>query len=1843
MVLIGSVSAYALADLSKTADRNGVYPKYSYAKTYDGSTREKAVRTAELTWSGPKGDIKRPTAGFKATGGGKTCSADSGQILSIGVGERVNFTDTSRVGSGSSIEYYDMQIHTNGRVIESSHGSFINSHTFDEPGSYTVYLNVYDNTADYLTRGWGNYAANGSHDPVGKYGDTYGKYHFVQLQIQVADIITGVVETHFLWDGNRGSWVELDQSTTLIDREDVPKKVRTKYMSDMDDGKDYKYLGYLLGEKVGRKYNTAKYYDATPDLGEVIFVNFYYTTVQYIEPPDVDIPSGSDDTLGDNDKAGKPKKIKIVFKHRDKADTKGTIMDDVTWTVYVPTVSVNGSNIDAAFQYQYEIPDIPGYTFKELQLQIVFRGKVKNGNILFDIWCGECMDGHTYTQGLLYTKNASSGGGESGYVPDVPDDPPEDPDVPSEVGDVEEVDTYPTVSVDVTLDSVSGTNVNYKTLSGTIKGSASAVARVTNGSISGRISDHTTSIGLNNYSDTKEYTDINNEVSTQNNSNTVSISRSVSRDDIGALLIGTPGVDTEYEFYMTAYSSAVLNRSIGTEPIRGSDYDGGTGSLTLDNVKPTAKVDKFITKIDHYIDGEGNRVDIEPREIMPGYYYKNTPIIFNSTFSDYENDLAYTVVYIGKGNTPGSGNVLYRHTIGVNPNTGVDITELQNPNEDRVYKTEVTEATNYKYKMSYTPLTEGDYWYMIECYDAKELLALTKSSGRVSGTFTVRGEPTPPVADVTEPSFAYEQEKVEFTQNSTDPNGIDDIIKYEWKFPDTVTPTYNTSTPAGKDGGSMKFPSGTAGNIYNIEIKVTDATGLSDTDTIKCKVIDQIPIARLEIIDNEANADRTQVKENRKITVSAANSLQPKAYPILWNESTWEVKAIGGGAKDEYINWDTTATNGNKQRVLQFDRPGKYRVTVNLVNQYSKDNPNSPDIAAAKAYIDITVYEDKIPQIDVRSISNKPNFVDNPVSCVTVFDSGAMSTDNDIIKEPSGYSWRVYQDKNGDKKFTEDELLPTSAYVCDSTNKTISITTNFKMGSHNHIKAVATATETFGQPYVASLLASDGSWKRQAEDYAEYVINWVPSLELGPTQGPSTTPSDVFNPNPGTPYDNVDLDGDGITDGKFIRAYTDDFFGVRTKITDELPDVATMTWTLEKKNHSGTYDKTDDAGKEWIKSRKVSHTLGHDGGTMRIDSPGIYKLTGTVTDDCGETDSAYIYIRVYTLPQAVLDSNPKYQKGGEWITKENIRFDLRSTPTIVDDEWGIAWHRMDWSKDNWDVTPKDGQNVSEIHFMDENYTARYNDAIAGDNVFSGRNSPIGFGFQTVNTIDIIAMPGAFGNYTAENEHQLNDRLRNELYTAANQLADKIRNVNPYYNVNVLRAPAYKDVWIEKPNVFGFFSASLTDGGVAENKYLVDGSIKYSFTDSTAVEGSTEVAGDLDKMIADGANFGWVDIVDAYNVSYPESAANLPLENGDIKVYMTLYKEVDGSEVYIAEDVLVATGTCEEDLQKAIEISRADGDDTWTITTQNGTRYDNVTGKMKIRVHHKNQPDDSNLSMLVKGWAGKMDRYWETREVDFIEAYNAAGARPGSYKFVIFANNNYGTSMYSGDIATNTKYQEVKAFLRANGINIANYGVDAATLQYPDGSSVSLPGQKPYFLDLQTALTYDGVNHTTYGFLNNPDVTPFVTENVYNWMLGIIPNVVNTQFRSCSFTEPGKYDFKYWGTNYGNKVTVPVVYEITVIPDLPPNIHGEVLDKFYRDPNDRNRATIALLGPYSNTIKRQALTVESPDGDYIDFTKITVTHDSNNNGLFTDAGDRKWLMVEGGTTTNGMDYTFNRLN
>lgn len=1456
LALFNITSAFALNSLGRPGaeyiDSNGVWFDYWRAAGWDtAGTESNPVDPSALIFShfGKNNStirVQKPISAFQASYGGTTVDSGSGTILSVPIGASVSFRDTSRAGSGGSVNKYDFQIHSHDKSQDDeSFPRIPSSYKFEKPGTYYAYLNVYDNMASYYTRNWGNYSTNGQQQSLGIFDGIYGIFPYSKITIAVCEdpelkvehVVSSTgwkpIEGYNGFPYQQSEKVKTGQSITV-------SAINSAQLNKFDPPMVYKGFQVKPPDVASSQLRQGTSYTYTPEQNKNITVRFVYAQVgggEEIEPPDGD-PPDEEPPRGDRPAS---------FTWTEGFYEQGSLGSTIEYTEFFSGGSTQMIPGDAAYH------DIVYEESKQAQMSIVWQDpwdehptyQYYHAAVSHDYDCnGNCVSRYyeddfgnfiaakAYELGdVNFSENNSTGFSWvfKKYTPvEIPPpdgvEPPEievKPSKPIKVADI---------STNVRLD-IDSLYLNYKSLEGDIGGTANSSYKINNNETNAKLKSSVTEISFMDfsYSQGSKYTK-------RTTGSTVKNSHKLTPRDIGTLLVGTPGVSTSYSYGMRAYTEASLDQKVKIngrdEYIKASDMQGGLAELPLTNEAPNTTM-KMNSNYNGLI-------------VKDGYYYRNTPIELTATFTDPEEDIVASKLEIGRGNIIGS-NVVYSNTVGTT-NNGVDITGSSELLAGEDYNISKVNNTITEMKQVYTPLKEGVYWYKLEITDAKEMIPLQKNH-ITEGTFLVRSDVAPPEAIITDPSFAFENEEVEYKQASTDPNGVDDIQEYEWTTPE-IAKDKPYSNPI--DGGKLIFPPGTSQQIFEIGLKVKDTTELEDSTTHSIKIIDDIPIAKIRVVDNNGS---NIVKENRKITVSVDKSLSSKKYPILWKNTEWTVYAEKP-ANNKAIHISSGGQNGNKNRELQFDTPGVYYVNVKMANEYSLANPTSPDIAAAQTTFKILVVEDKIPNITVTIESGKPNFIDNPTWANVKFKATSESIDGDKIVTPSAYTWKVYEDKNSDGNFTSDELLPSSSIQYNSTRDMVTVKVNYALGRHNVLKAVAEVTETFGEPTLTQFLNVNNSSVRKNTASNIETVNWIPKINLVPESGQPYETLDTTDPN----Y-NKDI--------KYLKAYTDDYVAVRTNITDELPQTCNVEWSLSKMVKGGEYSQEISIGSDIVDS-----LLGHDGGKIRIDSAGFYQLKARVIDDCGDTGDASIFMRIYTLPQARLEANNKYDIYNEgwtvntqtWRTKENIRFDLRSDPCIVDDEWGPAWHRMNYSRDCFEITPLDGQSLKDIHIMNPEYTARYNTSLSDNKVV--------------------------GTYT---------RL----------------------------------------------------GEIPNNKGL-------------------------------------------------------------------------------------------------------------------------------------------------------------------------------------------------------------------------------------------------------------------------------------------------SNYRAISFTAPGRYEFRYWGENYGGKITVPVKYNIYVVEDLPPNIYGTLEPTFYRDPADGNRATIRLGGPYSPETGVDALTAESPDGDYIDYTEITVTHDSNNNKLFTDSTDKKWLLEENGTLVNGLIYELKKI-
>lgn len=1395
----------------------------------------------------------------------------------------------------------------------------------------------------------------------------------------------------------------------------------------------------------------------------------------------------------------------------------------------------------------------------------------------------------------------------------------------------------------------------------------------------------------------------------------------------------------------------------------------GFGYVILQNEKPKASFSLQTLPGDY-----NNNQTVEN-----GYYYTdvNTEMIFE--FSDYENDIRNVYIAWGKKDSMDMNMCEFSYSMSANDGEPTIFSDREDLYE--AVSIEPHGLNGVKVTLKFNQ--PGTYSYMAYVNDANSNQELVQSD-MIQGNFIVRGGngPQAPNAVITSPQYAFEENTLQLAQNSTDPNGADDIRDSKWaaditddgnfvytiedvterEDPDAagegftpitgITVNTNNTNPAYTRGGTIKFPADSSHHYFEVKLWVKDATGLTDIATQVIKVISDVPVANLA---PEGDVNTAQLKENRKITVSALGSIAPVDDPIQWNRTEWTISKVEYTQSEsgDMVEVETPITDANELRKilkkdssnqkvdLQFYEVGQYKVTLKLHNNFSDQNQEHEDIGASTTSMYITVVEDVVPQSSVGAISGDPSFGENPEAAkdhVVTFRVASSSTDGDIINPVTSYSWTLYEDFNNDGAFTEDEKIPDGKLTYNADHTEVSYTVTFyKFNSkhpvqrHNTVKAVVTTTEAFGEPYLQELLnnafgANSNAWQRSTTVEATEIVNWAPDVEIVPP--PSSTDQTK------TPYMPWDVDGDTVIDGNFIMAYVDDFVQVGTDILDEFPSTCSVTWELSKKDHDGVFHTTTDSGQSWIQSSYVSHTLGNSGGTIRINSNGVYKLRMIATDDMGSTGEFTLMLRIFPLPIGVLEANPDYlyyvSTGGgldQWQTKENVRYDIRSNPSIVDDEWGPAWHYMDFSSDDWTVTPLDSQDKSDIHFANwENINTEYQDTTP-DNplVFTGTDSRLGFG-ETESAdhnvhIDLIGIAGIYGDYEEGNNLAVTPEKKQEFFDAIQALADKINAQDSRYKIRTFFGDASKTE--EKTFItnveYGFFDGFNNTQDNERNLYTKEYKV-YWYNSGEVDTGSTvgtsgyaDLIGDVTKMNAvnesvegfETATDGYLTILNGYDTVEAEKDPTLKEQPFYGAVVVTAYNPDTGENqvLYKSNYGEYGTGT-DRDLNDTIiaRFKRLTDDqgnltDEWelegTYDANGDGEYDfekiiisnstDMSLTIEFEGYYAGEPDGSlpedqqsqhlietyaaypgdmspydytddekvqcspHVALMVRGWAGIYEE--ETKNVteatSIADAIATSGYRQGSTKKIIFFISNQlqnTTEMtdlmdmidagYTAgtDWSTDNNYTELVDYLNGMGesmhfITITD-GTEIIQTKYDNTtggviSTKNYPVIKTLHTDIGQKTEFSGDNNTLNYIYGNTAYYNLALSQVEAHINATTQLTQNDAWRSLTFTAPGKYRITYWGTNTYGKKSEPAYYDITVHTDEAPIITASLADKYYRQVEQagtqNKSATISVSGIADSTNREGYPKVESPDGDYIDWTKATLYYDKENDRILSD--------------------------
>ena len=1409
----------------------------------------------------------------------------------------------------------------------------------------------------------------------------------------------------------------------------------------------------------------------------------------------------------------------------------------------------------------------------------------------------------------------------------------------------------------------------------------------------------------------------------------------------------------------------------------------GFGYVILQNEKPKASFSLQTLPGDY-----NNNQPVEN-----GYYYTDVNTEMNFEFSDYENDIRNVYIAWGKKGSMDMNMCEFSYSMSANDGEPTIFSDREDLYE--VISIEPHGLNGVKVTLKFNQ--PGTYSYMAYVNDANSNQELVQSD-MIQGNFVVRGGngPQAPNAVITSPQYAFEENTLKLAQNSTDPNGADDIRDSKWaaditddgnfvytiedvterEDPDAagegftpitgITVNTNNTNPAYTRGGTIIFPADSSHHYFEVKLWVKDATGLTDIATQVIKVISDVPVANLA---PEGDVNTAQLKENRKITVSALGSIAPVDDLIQWDRTEWTISKVEYTQSEsgDIVEVETPITDANELRKilkkdpsnqkvdLQFYEVGQYKVTLKLHNNFSDQNQEHEDIGASTTSMYITVVEDVVPQSSVGAISGDPSFGENPEAAkdhVVTFRVASSSTDGDIINPVTSYSWKLYEDFNNDGAFTEDERIPDGKLTYNADHTEVSYTVTFyKFNSehpvqrHNTVKAVVTTTEAFGEPYLQELLnnafgANSNAWQRSTTVEATEIVNWAPDVEIVPP--PSSTDQTK------TPYMPWDVDGDTVIDGNFIMAYVDDFVQVGTDILDEFPSTCSVTWELSKKDHDGVFHTTTDSGQSWIQSSYVSHTLGNSGGTIRINSNGVYKLRMIATDDMGSTGEFTLMLRIFPLPIGVLEANPDYLyytgtngRLDQWQTKENVRYDIRSNPSIVDDEWGPAWHYMDFSSDDWTVTPLDGQDKSDIHFANwENINTEYQDTTP-DNplVFTGTDSRLGFG-ETESAdhnvhIDLIGIAGIYGDYEEGNNLAVTPEKKQEFFDAIQALADKINARDSRYKIRTFFGDASKTE--EKTFItnveYGFFDGFNNTQDNERNLYTKEYKVYWYNSgevdagSAVGTSGYADLIGDVTKMNAvndsvegfETATDGYLTVLNGYDPAEAEKDPTLKEQPFYGAVVVTAYNPDTGENqvLYKSNYGEYGTGT-DRDLNDTIiaRFKRLTDDqgnltDEWelegTYDANGDGEYDfekiiisnstDMSLSIEFEGYYAGEPDGSlpedqqsqhlietyaaypgdmspydytddekvqcspHVALMVRGWAGIYEE--ETKNVteatSIADAIATSGYRQGSTKKIIFfiSNQLQNTTEMTDlvdmidagytvgtDWSTANSYTELVDYLNGMGesmhfITITD-GTEIIQTKYDNttGGVISIknyPVIKTLHTDIGQNTEFSGDNNTLNYIYRNTAYYNSALSQVEAHINATTQLTQNDDWRSLTFTAPGKYRITYWGTNTYGKKSEPAYYDIKVHTDKEPIITASLADEFYREPNNNNLASISLTGP--DSAAEDIVTISSPDGDYIDRTEVYFKYDKLNNRIFTD--DFALLLSE----TTGRSLSQGELN
>jgi len=267
--------------------------------------------------------------------------------------------------------------------------------------------------------------------------------------------------------------------------------------------------------------------------------------------------------------------------------------------------------------------------------------------------------------------------------------------------------------------------------------------------------------------------------------------------------------------------------------------------------------------------------------------------------------------------------------------------------------------------------------------------------------------------------------------NSYDSDGI--IVDYIWSTVN-ANGTINVST------GSIWYNNP---GVYNIGLTVVDDRGAIGSASKEITIIEPFPEAIITVSGT--------LKENRKVSISAENSISAAHFPIDQTKTEWIIEPVVGGTAND-IKYSGTLIGVSSKDIL-LKKEGTYKLSLKITNT-----------AGLSSFVEkaIIIEPDLAPIADFETVSvvlREP--WDENQALINIKDLSA-SSDNDVIQLKE----LTYQyDSDNDSDFSEEAIVNIES----SSTADIEV----KVGQVGKYLFNLTVKEGFGQPTIDIFVSNE--------------------------------------------------------------------------------------------------------------------------------------------------------------------------------------------------------------------------------------------------------------------------------------------------------------------------------------------------------------------------------------------------------------------------------------------------------------------------------------------------------------------------------------------------------------------------------------------------------------------------------------------------------------------------------------------------------------------------------------------------------------------------------------------------